>query len=113
MAKQNAPIIKTVFGKNTYPKVIDTEFRELITQQIDTSEFRTVDYFFELYEDLFYEIPQFGEFSSHEYIAQRSTDYIGTETRSSDVDALIEEINDLRRQLVDANQQIIELSSSN
>lgn len=109
--KQKLPVQKTVFGKNTFPRVIDTEFRELTQNDTDNDRFRSVDYFFELYEDLFYEIPPVGLVRSHEYLINKSVDFVGIEARSSDVDALIEEINDLRRQLLEANQTIIDLSA--
>jgi hypothetical protein len=108
---ENAPIQRTVFSKNTFPKVIDTTFRELVSQTNNTDQFKTVEYFFKLYEDIFYEIPPTGESLSHEYLIKKSTDYVGIEARSSDVDALIEEINDLRRQLLEANQNIIASST--
>ena len=111
MSTQNTPIQKVVYGKTTYPKVIDTTFKELIPATEDNSEFETVDYFFKLYDDLFYIIQPLGEVNSHEYIIKRSSDYVGIESRNSDVDALIEEINDLRRQLLEANQTIVDLSS--
>ncbi len=107
---QSSPIQRTVLGKQNYPKVIDTTFRELVPITVDNEQFQTVKYFFQLYDDLFYEIPPVGEVNSHEYIVKRSGDYVGLESRSSEVDALIEEINDLRRQLLEANQNIIELS---
>lgn len=111
MNKQTIPVQKTVFGKNTYPRVIDTEFRELTQNVADNDQFRTVDYFFELYEDIFYEIPPVGATRSHEYLINKSTEFVGIEGRSADIDALIEEINDLRRQLLEANQTIIDLSA--
>lgn len=107
---QNTPIQRTVFGKQTYPKVIDITFRELLPITTNNEQFQTVDYFFQLYDDLFYEIPSIGEINSHEYLIKKSSEFVGIESRSSDVDALIEEINDLRRQLLEANQSIIELT---
>jgi hypothetical protein len=112
MNKQNIPIQRTVFGKNTYPRVVDTVFRELNVNNADNDQFKTVDYFFTLYDDLFYEIPPTGDTKSHEFLIKKSTDFVGIEGRSSDVDALIEEINDLRRQLLEANQTIIDLSAT-
>lgn len=109
MAQQ--PIQRQVFNKNTYNKVIDTEFKELVPVTSNNEQFQTVEYFFQLYDNLFYEIPVVGETNSHEYLIKKSNDYVGLETRSDDVDALIEEINDLRRQLLEANQQIIELNN--
>ncbi len=108
---KTSPVQRTVFNKTIYPKVIDTSFKELITPETDTDQFRTVEYFFTLYEDLFYEIPPLGDSMSHEYLINKSSDFVGIEARSSEVDALIEEINDLRRQLLEANQQLINNAS--
>jgi len=107
---QSSPIQRSVFNKTTYRKVIDITFKELIPVNQDIEQFQTIEYFFQLYDDLFYEIQPTGEVNSHEYMVKRSGDYVGLESRSSDVDALIQEINDLRRQLLEANQNIIELS---
>lgn len=108
---QSSPIQRIVFGKQTYPKVVDTTFRELVPVTVNNEQFQTVEYFFQLYDDLFYEIQVNGNTNSHEYLVKKSGDFIGTETRSSDIDALLEEINSLRRQLLEANQQIIDLSN--
>lgn len=107
---QSTSIQRLVFNKEIYPKVIDTTFKELVPITVNNEQFQTIEYFFQLYDDIFYEIPALGIVDSHEYIAKRSSDFVGLETRNTDVDALIEEINDLRRQLLEANQNIIELS---
>jgi hypothetical protein len=107
MAIDSKPIQRTVFSKNNYPKVIDTDFKELIPNVANDDQFKTVDYLFQLYEDIFYEIPPTGVSLSHEYLIKKSNDYVGIETRSSDVDALIDEINSLRKQLLEANQNAI------
>lgn len=112
MNKQLIPIQRQVFGKNIYPKVIDTTFRELTSITDENEQFRTIQYFFQLYDDLFYEIPPVGPVNSHEYLINTSTEFVGIEARNSDVDALIEEINDLRRQLLEANQNLIDLQGS-
>lgn len=109
---QTFPIKRNVFSKQTYPKVIDTTFKELISITEDDSQFKTVQYFFQLYDDLFYEIPPTGEVSSHEFLINKSSEFVGIEARSADVDALIEEINELRGQLLEANQNIIEASGA-
>ena len=104
---ETAPLQRTVFSKNNYPKVIDINFRELIPQVVNDDQFKTIEYFFQLYDDVFYEIPPTGISKSHEFLIQKSTDYVGIETKSSDVEALLAEINTLRRQLLEANQNII------
>ena len=111
MSTKTTPIQRVVFGKQTFPKVIDITFRELTPIVFDTSRFETIEYFFKLYDDLFYQITPTGPSNSHELLVTRSSDYIGIQARSSDLDALIEEINDLRRQNLQLNQQIIDLTT--
>ena len=63
---------KTVYGKITYPNVIDTEFKQLIRPQTEvTSSAVTVNQFFNYYNDLFYEIPTEGDFNSHLELIKR------------------------------------------
>lgn len=111
MTTKISPIQRVVFGKQTFPKVVDTAFRELTPIVVDNSQFQTVEYFFKLYDDLFYQITPTGPNNSHEILVQRSSEYIGIDGRSSDVDALIAEINDLRKTNLQLNQQIIDLTT--
>jgi hypothetical protein len=88
---------KTVYGKITYPNVIDTEFKQLIKPQTEvTSSAVTVNQFFNYYNDLFYEIPTEGDFNSHLELIKRSTEYVGVNQNSGEIDALLDEINQLR-----------------
>lgn len=102
---------KQVYGTATYTKVIDTQFRQLVTPVEPEEEPVTVDRFFELYEQLFFEIPVTGEVNSHEYLVRRSGEYIGGEVLSDNERALIDEINSLRQQLLEANKSIVDISS--
>lgn len=102
---------KQVYGTATYTKVIDTQFRQLVTPAEPEEEIVTVDRFFELYEQLFFEIPVTGEVNSHEYLVRRSGEYIGGEVLSDNERALIDEINSLRQQLLEANKSIVDISS--
>ncbi len=102
---------KQVYGTATYTKVIDTQFRQLVTPAEPEEEPVTVDRFFELYEQLFFEIPVVGDVNSHEYLVRRSGEYIGGEVLSDNERALIDEINSLRQQLLEANKSIVDISS--
>jgi hypothetical protein len=102
---------KQVYGTATYTKVIDTQFRQLVTPAEPEEELVTVDRFFELYEQLFFEIPVVGDVNSHEYLVRRSGEYIGGEVLSDNERALIDEINSLRQQLLEANKSIVDISS--
>jgi hypothetical protein len=71
----------------------------------------TIEEFFQAYNDLFFEIPIDGEFNSHLELIQRSTEYVGVNQTSSEIDALLTEINQLRLENLRLNQQLDELNS--
>ena len=74
--KQRVDLIKQVYSKTGYPTIIDTNFNQLgnksVNEQIDNSV--SVEQFFDLYTQLFYEIPSYGEIASHEYLITTSTE---------------------------------------
>lgn len=111
---ENIPIAKTVFNKNTFPKVINTQFTQLINPQAEeeTPTF-TIDDFFDLYENLFYQIPKEGDFNSHRYIIEKEAEYLGISINQDDVQALLDEITTLRQQLLDTQTTLSELSKIN
>lgn len=101
----NVEMIKAIYGLNTYSKAIDTKFSELVqTVQQATSSAVTVDQFFQYYDELFFNIPVEGSINSHVYLVERSQQYIGGSVIDAEKQALIEEINSLRQQLLDVNQ---------
>jgi hypothetical protein len=109
---QNIKLIKEVKGIATYNKVIDTSFSELITAQSNTtSSSISVAEFFNYYENLFFDIPISGSVGSHQYIVQRSSEYLGGPTIDEEKQALIEEINSLRQQLIELSQNYLTISS--
>lgn len=105
-------LVKQVYGVNTYSKVIDTSFSELIAATpVVSSSTITIPQFFEYYDQLFYDIPVSGSTNSHQELVQRSTQYIGGSTVSAQEQALIDEINTLRQQLVDLSQTYLNVSN--
>ena len=102
---------KTVFNKDTYGRVIDTQFRQLINQDVvDEIPSFTIDDFFQLYEDLFYQIPKEGDSNSHQYILQKEADYLGISISQDDVQALLDEITLLRQQVLETQQTVNDLT---
>ena len=102
---------KTVFNKDTYGRVIDTQFRQLINQGVvDETPSFTIDDFFQLYEDLFYQIPKEGDTNSHQYILQKEADYLGISISQDDVQALLDEITLLRQQVLETQQTVNDLT---
>jgi hypothetical protein len=105
------PVQKTVFNKTAYERVVNTQFHQFLNQGTveDTLSF-TVDDFFQLYEDLFYQIPKEGDTNSHMYILQREADYLGISISQDDVQALLNEITSLRQQVLETQQIVNDLT---
>jgi uncharacterized protein YbgA (DUF1722 family) len=104
------PVQKTVYDKNTYSRVIDTQFSQLINQEGEETLSFTVDDFFVLYDELFYQILREGDTNSHQYILQREADYLGISISQDDVQALLDEITSLRQQVLDTQTTINDLT---
>jgi len=102
------------YDSNSYSQVVNTSFTQLgvksIPQQIE--EQPTVNEFFDMYNQMFYNIPETGEINSHEYIIQKSSDYIGFNPNQEELLALQNEISQLRQELLDAQKQLVNLQSS-
>ena len=105
------PVQKTVFNKDTYGRVINTQFSQFLNQDVveETLSF-TVDDFFQLYDELFYQIEKEGDVNSHRYILQREADYLGVSISQDDIQALLNEITSLRQQVLEAQQTINDLT---
>ena len=107
---QQVKLTKQVYDKNQYQKVIDTSFTQLVQPVTATtsSALPTVNQFFDYYNQLFFDIPKFGETNSHEYLIKTSTEYIGASSVINDeVQALIDEITGLRQENLDLQQQLL------
>lgn len=105
-------LIKEVYGRVTYSKVVDSAFTELYTPVSASAPAPlTVEEFFNLYNDLFFQIPATGEINSHEYLVARSTEYLGGGVLTDNEKAYIEEINSLRQQLLEANTNFLNLNN--
>lgn len=112
MAESKIDLKKEVFSKSQYTKTIDTNFRELgvTTIQQDLQNQITVTEFFNLYNELFYEIPPEGSTNSHRYLVEQSGEYINFNQNNEEIEALQAEITLLRQDLL--KSQIQNLSGS-
>jgi hypothetical protein len=110
--KQQVNLFKNNFSREQYPRVINTEFTQLISVSSSLAEIPlpTVNEFFSYYDQLFYTIPEYGETNSHEYLIKTSTAYIGFNDVSVEIRALQSEITSLREQLLEAVQDNTDLS---
>lgn len=97
---------RKVWDKNKFSKSINTEFNEIIPPSDDV-EVPTIDVgtFFQNYSDIFYDIPKTGDVNSHEFLIRQSQDYVGGDTINADILALLQEINSLRQELFDLEEQ--------
>jgi len=101
------------YNKRQYTKVIDTSFTQLGVQTIQEqiTQQPTVSDFFNMYNQLFYQIPELGTTNSHEYLIKKSSEYVGFEANQDEIIALQNEIAQLRTDLLDAQKQVIELQT--
>jgi hypothetical protein len=107
---QQVKLVKRVYDKNQYQKVIDTSFTQLV-QPITAatgSTLPSINQFFDYYNQLFFDIPKFGETTSHEYLIKTSQEYIGiTNVVNDEIQALISEITELRQENLELQQQLL------
>ena len=91
----NISIRKNIYSSNKYREVIDTNFSELFSAK----ENFTVEDFFGLYNELFLEIPETGEFS-HESLVRKSNQLItpGEDVKDQEIENLQATIEDLQKQ---------------
>ena len=102
---------KQVYPKSEVNNVIDTNFTEFTLPNIQTVVTASVEEFFTQYQTLFYQIPKFGATNSHEYLIKTSGEYIGLTIPTSDtIQALIDEINQLRQENIQLQTQQISTS---
>jgi len=102
---------KKVYSKTQYPRVIDTSFSQLV-RPIDQTQVETptitVDQFFSYYNQLFFDIPKLGETNSHEYLVKTSGEYINIDQTDATIQALLAEIDILREENLQLNQDLIQ-----
>lgn len=100
---------KTTFSRKNFEKVVDNRFKQLINNQSPVDDVFTIDDFFQLYEDLFYQIPKEGDAQSHRFILNQTSEYLGISINGgTDIQALLDEITTLRSELLTVNQTLVD-----
>ena len=107
---ENIEFNKKVYNKTSYEKVIDTSFKQFGVKSINEKieEQPTVNDFFRMYNDMFYDINELGPTNSHEHLIKKSSEYIGFEEKNEIIEALQNEISQLRTELLDTQKELIE-----
>ena len=103
---------RTVFDKRKFEQTVDTSFSQLVPkeeQKFFDVNLATVDDFFTLYTNLFFEIPKEGEVNSHSYLIIESSEYINFEQINEDIQVLLEEITSLRTELLEKDRNNLDL----
>jgi hypothetical protein len=104
---------KVVYSKTQYERVIDTSFTQLVeTTPVSPTVIPSISTaeFFQNYQEIFYQIPKFGDTNSHEYLIKTSQAYLGSsQINDETIQALIDEVTILRAENLDLQQQIINL----
>ena len=111
--EQEVKLVKEVYGRNTYTRVVDTSFSELYTAVTASAAPAdiSIEGFFDLYNALFFQIPAMGEVNSHEYLVKTSGEYLGGGVLTDNEKAYIDEINSLRQQLLEANTNFLNINN--
>jgi len=112
MSQQNVEFTRQVFNKQQFNQTIDTEFSQLVSIPDETFfdiNLANVEDFFTLYQNFFLDIPKLGDVNSHEFIIKQSTEYVGFEEVNETIQALLDEITELREQNLEIRRQNLEL----
>lgn len=108
---ERVDVIKKVYGKNSFPLAVDTEFKQLIPVIFPVTASSTddsVEAFFQSYDNLFFDIPPSGSDQSHLVLITKSSEYLGISLND-----LQDEIRLLREENVSLKNQLFNSSFGN
>jgi hypothetical protein len=101
---------RQVFNKDKFNETVDTTFSQLVDNTpppVFDINLATIEDFFTLYDNFFFEIPKEGDINSHRFLFKESGDYINAELISEEVQALLQEIVELRQENLELRQEQI------
>ena len=109
MDRKSIEITKSSFNSRQYKSLIDTEFKTFKDPEpiVDTD---TTAELFRLYDKLYYNVDLEGE--SHQYFIKKSSELVNLEADTEAIQPFLDEIAQLRQQLLDANQIIFDLENN-
>jgi|TARA_B100000768_G_C11079930_1_gene290343 hypothetical protein len=109
---KNINLKRQVFDKAKFNETVNTNFTQLKSEldpQFFDLSLATLDDFWSLYEKFFYDIPKDGDINSHLYLVKTSGEYINYSPQKEEVEALLEEIAELRTENLEVRQEIAEV----
>ena len=101
---------RQVFNKDKFNETVDTTFSQLVDNTpppVFDINLATIEDFFTLYDNFFFEIPKEGDINSHRFLFKESGDYINAELINEEVQALLQEIVELRQENLELRQEQI------
>ena len=113
-------IVRQVFDREAFNETVSTEFTQLISP-LDPSFFdinlATQEDFWILYNKYFYEIPKYSNpdssspsmQTSHQYLVETSGEFIDYDPNREEIEALLQEIADLRAENLEVRQEMVEV----
>ena len=104
---------RTVFDKRKFEQTVDTSFSQLVPkeeQRFFDVELATINDFFIIYTNLFYEIPKDGETNSHTFLIKESSEYVDFDAINDEIQALLEEITSLRQEMIQKDRDNLDLT---
>lgn len=105
-------ISKIGYQKNQFEQTVDTQFTQFVSTPTASVPTLNVTEFFQVYNDIFFEIPKFGETNSHQLLINQSSNYTGETAVNEVIQALTEEVNTLRQENLELQEEIISLQIS-
>lgn len=110
MAK-NVQIKKTVFDRTGFSETIDRKFSfyTIPEPEVDPD---TIEELFRLYDKLYLQIPIDGPEQTHQFLVERSSELYQVDRQLENIQPLLDEISQLRIQILEANRRILELEVS-
>lgn len=102
----------TLANPAVYDRVVDNSFQQFLPLPPPIEDTISVDDFFVIYNQIFYDIPTEGNINSHAFLVKNSGEYINAESTNQDIQLLLNEINDLKKELLEANQKLLNLQLS-
>jgi hypothetical protein len=111
---EKVTINKTSYNKSQFGQIVDNQFTQFSpTPTSSVALTIDVNQFFQAYENLFFQIPKLGEINSHQYLVNKSGNYIDENAVSEEVQALLEEITQLRQENLELQRQVITIQTEN
>jgi hypothetical protein len=105
-------IAVTSYDKNKFQQTVNIQFTQFgVAATQPTAQTLSVNDFFNAYDSLFYQIPKLGETNSHEYLVKKSSAYIGAVSTNNEVQALLDEITQLRQDNLELQQTILTIQT--